>query len=158
MNKEFKPVAKPYTNVYGLWNVTTEGDCEGRSTKNLGDFEGNIDEIALHLADKCYYSLRFTLISPPEFTTYKPTGDSVNVSLDIKSNTWNYTNDEMVREMSEIFKHRPVTIQPCTYYAAFTISIPESVKHAEKKKIKTAMSKLSAEEIELLGLSDLNQY
>lgn len=23
----------PYTNPYGMWKVTTEGDCEGRSSR-----------------------------------------------------------------------------------------------------------------------------
>ena len=25
-----------YNNAYGLWEVTTEGDCEGKSTRKLG--------------------------------------------------------------------------------------------------------------------------
>ena len=48
-------IKAPYDKVYGLWNVTTEGDCEGRSVRNLGTYEGNIDEIAFALADKCFY-------------------------------------------------------------------------------------------------------
>lgn len=36
---EFK---KPYDKAYGFWHVTTEGDCEGRSTTDLGVFEENI--------------------------------------------------------------------------------------------------------------------
>ena len=49
-----------YQNLYGLWKVTTEGDEEGRTTKSLGIYEGWVDEIALYLSDKCYYSLTFT--------------------------------------------------------------------------------------------------
>lgn len=33
---EFK---KPYDRAYGFWHVTTEGDCEGRSTTDLGVFK-----------------------------------------------------------------------------------------------------------------------
>lgn len=36
---EFK---KPYDKAYEFWHVTTEGDCEGRSTTDLGVFEENI--------------------------------------------------------------------------------------------------------------------
>ena len=36
-----------YDEVFGTWEVTTEGDVEGRTTKNLGNFTGYIDEIAL---------------------------------------------------------------------------------------------------------------
>lgn len=50
-----------YSN-YGTFEVTTEGDCEGRSVRHLGTFTGYIDEIAFALADKCYYSLRFSLL------------------------------------------------------------------------------------------------
>ena len=49
----------PYTNPYGLWEVTTEGDCEGRSRKGLGVFEGYLDDIAFYLANKAYYTLEF---------------------------------------------------------------------------------------------------
>lgn len=36
---EFK---KPYDKAYEFWHVTTKGDCEGRSTTDLGVFEENI--------------------------------------------------------------------------------------------------------------------
>lgn len=62
---EFK---KPYDKAYGFWHVTTEGDCEGRSITDLGVFEGNIDTIALALADRCYYySLYFTAVDPTDY-------------------------------------------------------------------------------------------
>ena len=38
--------AEDYKNPYGIWIVTTEGDCEGRSTRHLGVFQGYIDDIA----------------------------------------------------------------------------------------------------------------
>jgi hypothetical protein len=40
-----------------IWSVTTEGDVEGKSTTNLGTFEGRLDEIAFALADKEYYQI-----------------------------------------------------------------------------------------------------
>ena len=40
---------KKYTN-YGTFKVTTEGDCEGKSTRDLGVHTGYIDEIAFALA------------------------------------------------------------------------------------------------------------
>ena len=46
-----------------LYEVTTEGDCEGRSSRSLGIWEGNISNIAFHLADKMVYSLRFEPIT-----------------------------------------------------------------------------------------------
>ena len=38
------PVKPPYDNPYGIWEVTTEGDCEGRTTRRLGVYSGYIDE------------------------------------------------------------------------------------------------------------------
>lgn len=46
-----------------LYKVTTEGDCEGRSRRDLGIWEGNISNIAFHLADKMVYSLTFEPIA-----------------------------------------------------------------------------------------------
>ena len=43
----------------GLWHVTTEGDCEGRSVKDLGYHKGHIIDIAHKLSGENYYSLHF---------------------------------------------------------------------------------------------------
>jgi hypothetical protein len=43
----------------GWWKVTTEGDCEGRSTDTLGTFYGHVAEIAFANRKKSSYSLRF---------------------------------------------------------------------------------------------------
>lgn len=59
-----KKLAESYKKAYGFWEVTTEGDCEGKSVSRLGIYEGYIDEIALALADRCYYSLCFRPIDP----------------------------------------------------------------------------------------------
>ena len=45
--------------AYGLWQVTTEGDCEGKTTTNLGVHEGYLDDIAFSLGSRAYYSLQF---------------------------------------------------------------------------------------------------
>lgn len=75
---EFK---KPYDKAYGFWHVTTEGDCEGRSITDLGVFEGNIDTIALALADRCYYyTLYFTAVDPTAYDK-TPKKDEINISI-----------------------------------------------------------------------------
>ncbi|UXQ89020.1 hypothetical protein Thu_177 [Bacillus phage Thurquoise] len=43
----------------GVWKVTTEGDCEGRSTRKLGTYEGHILDIVRQLAGQAYYQLAF---------------------------------------------------------------------------------------------------
>lgn len=87
-----KKLAESYKKAYGFWEVTTEGDCEGRSVSRLGIYEGYIDEIALALADRCYYSLCFRPIDPRALDL-TPKRKSVEISFDIGSNTWDMDNE-----------------------------------------------------------------
>jgi len=132
-----------YKNIHGTWSVTTEGDVEGRSVRQLGTFTGFVDEIALHLADKCYYSLTFKKIEPvKEFT---PKKEKVHVQFDIDSGTWDsIKKDEGLAEVRRTFSDRPVTISESNYYASFLI---ESHNADEQQ----ALSKLSEEEKRALG-------
>lgn len=71
-----------YMEPYGLWKVSTEGDCEGRSTRQLGIFRGNYYEIALYLAEHCCYTLRFEKLDENKFNCPKVwTRDEVDVSF-----------------------------------------------------------------------------
>lgn len=132
-----------YKNIYGTWNVTTENDVEGKSIKNLGTFTGYVDEIALHLADKCVYSLTFKKVQP--VSEYIPKKRDVHVQFDIDSGTWDNLD---INEIRNIFNDRPVSIEKSNYYASFIIishKIPENVKQ-------NALNKLTEEEKEALGL------
>jgi hypothetical protein len=116
----------PYDETYGLWEVTTEGDCEGKSVNRLGIYEGHIDEIAFHLAHKCYYSLQFTRhVSelPKEPEDPKETPKSVCVIFDIKSGSWDrdMNSKKRVAVMTDLFKDRPVKITEGQYYASFVL-------------------------------------
>lgn len=73
-------------NPVGLWHVTTEGDCEGKSTKDLGIHQGHIVDIAYKLGSKSYYSLHF---SPAKCDETVTPVKSVAISLPIESETWN---------------------------------------------------------------------
>lgn len=50
----------------GWWKVTTEGDCEGRTTKQLGEHFGHVAEIAFELGHNGGYVLEFDKIEKPE--------------------------------------------------------------------------------------------
>lgn len=141
-------VKEPYNNPYGTWKVTTEGDCEGRAVTDLGTYTGYIDEIALYLANQCYYSLRFSAAKP--YKVGIATEDSVDVKLDIDSGTWSGSgsSEEVARAMQQVFKDRPVTIKPGCYFASFVI---ES-KNVDENKRQRALAKLTDEEKALLGL------
>jgi hypothetical protein len=119
---QFKKLPKNYQSTFGIWEVTTKGDCEGKTPKNLGTYKGHIDEIALYLANKCYYSLHFSYkpeIETINFTTFTPR--EVSVVLAIDSHTWNMNKDDLVSTMKELFKDRPVDIEKSNYFASFMI-------------------------------------
>lgn len=143
-----------YKQAYGTWTVTTEGDCEGRSTTQLGTFEGYLDEIALALAGKCYYSLNFR--AAKDLAEVSKPGTKVNVQLDIDSGTWDMSGKDRVEFVRRMLAGRNVSVKEGQYYASVTLidgSSPEEIarKETELKK-KQALAKLSEEERKLLGL------
>ena len=140
-----------YDEVFGTWEVTTEGDVEGRTTKNLGNFTGYIDEIALYLANKCYYSLHFKKVVP--ITSFQPTGSKVSVQLDISSGTWdnNIHSEKGLNEIRKVFAGRPVKIEDSNFYASFIINSDNEEIHNEILR-KSALSKLTDDEKKVLGL------
>ena len=112
-----------WNTPYGMWKVTTEGDCEGRSTKDLGIHEGFIDEIAFALANQAGYSLRFSPAKINKEIAKSPKAKSVSVSLDIDSKTWDMTPEKRVEFVKKLFKDRLVNvdIEVGTYYASVTL-------------------------------------
>lgn len=123
----FSKLAEEYKDTYGTWEVTTEGDCEGRSTTNLGTFVGHIDNIALFLVNKCYYSLRFSKVENPKDIKLAENKDKVNVTLDVRSQTWDMESKDRVATMKELFKDRPVEIRDGDSYKSFVIA--RNTKH-----------------------------
>lgn len=139
---------KDYKNPYGLWRVTTEGDCEGRSTKNLGIYQGYIDDIAFALADKCSYVLRFEKICTdiPKPTKAIP---KVAISLDIKSGIWDLNSEERVNFFRNMLQGRNIRV----FDSNFATSITLENANIEQTKREIALAKLTSEEKSLLGLS-----
>ena len=129
-----KKLAESYKKAYGFWEVTTEGDCEGKSVSRLGIYEGYIDEIALALADRCYYSLCFRPIDPRALDL-TPKRKSVEISFDIGSNTWDMDNEGIVAAFKEVLKDRP----------------EEETEEEKRQKI---LKKLSPEERRILGIEE----
>lgn len=111
---------KLYT-AHDTWTVTTEGDCEGKSTRNLGTHTGYIDEIALALADKCYYSLHFERAKQLDRS---PKKDSVEVTLEIGSGTWDMPADkraETLQKLLDASGRKNVRVEKGQYYASSKI-------------------------------------
>ena len=130
-------------SIYGTWSVTTEGDVEGRSIKNLGVHTGYIDEIALHFANKCYYSLNFKETELIE--EYIPTKSEVMVS---------FRDEPNVNEMKKLFaeSNRPVTIERGNLYNSIKIVALDKDGLEKRIKREIALAKLSEEDKEVLGL------
>lgn len=147
-------MTRNYDSSYGLWKVTTEGDCEGKTTRNLGIYEGNISDIAFYLKNKCEYSLRFsqaraTKIDSVDVTHY----GNVNISLDIDSGTWNMSPEDRVNYFKVLLntenRDHMITVEPGRSFASVKLVGYDS--HEEYVR-KTALEKLTDEEKEVLGL------
>lgn len=141
-----------YKNPYGLWKVTTEGDCEGKTTTNLGTYEGYLDDIAFGLADRCYYSLNFKKIPAKDCLIRSSKIKEVSVSLDIESKTWDgdMNSIERTKFFKEMLNGRNVSIKEGGGYACVTLV--QSVADMKQAKREQALAKLTKEEKELLGI------
>jgi len=108
-NPRFFLPSEDYKTSYGIWSVSTEGDCEGISTIQLGVFQGHVDDIACYLASKAYYCLSFTRILVKEIGAQDKSAIDVHVQFDIKSDTWNMDPKIRASALNEtIFCDRPV--------------------------------------------------
>ena len=108
--------------TYDIWEVTTEADCEGRSTKSLGVFEGHIDDIAFHLADKVYSSLKFSKVDIKQINIPIPKADRVTISLENPTSFEKYT---------EIFKDQNVFLKKGFIFDGVTLFLNNPVKEKE---------------------------
>lgn len=135
-------------SAYGTFQVTTEGDCEGRTTRDLGIYTGYIDEIAFALADKCYYKLQFTKVEPKKISMI-PKRDKVEISLDIDSGIWDLDNMSAMRYFKELFCDRDVEVIQTNGYGSCTLTTHKETIEEKRQKL---LARLSEEEKEVLGL------
>lgn len=122
-----------YSSPVGWWAVTTEGDCEGKSTQHLGTYYGHVAEIAFFLADRAYYGLRFdpsTSIfgKPSIIPTYEATKDHVWVSLGIESGTWHLNDrarwfEKWLNVTDPVINVKPKSPDGSCYYASVYLSL-----------------------------------
>lgn len=138
------------TSSYGLWHVTTEGDCEGRSTKDLGLHQGYLEAIAFALAPLAYYGLRFSRAVVSEHHERK--AEAVNVSLDIGTKTWDMTSEARVTYFQNLLHPSNVEVLPSSYYASVILRSARTEEEKQQDKINMALSKLTWEERKVLGL------
>lgn len=144
-------------SAYGVWHVTTEGDCEGRKAADLGVHVGYLDEIAFELAPAAMYTLTFRPGTVDQTERVPSLAEKVSVSLDIK--TWGMQPQERTDLFKKLLSSRPVQVEPSSFYAAATLKrviTPEKRAQVEaailRNKKASALAKLSQEERKLLGL------
>lgn len=123
----------------GWWNVTTEGDCEGRSVRDLGTFYGHVAEIAL-ATEGCYYSLKFEphpeMPVPAVIPSYEAVNlQGVNVTLGINSKTWDMDGVARAKHITEWFDTRDVVVRAGQYFASVTVILASKLKAVELKEL-----------------------
>ena len=150
-----KPITMP-PSTYGLWDVTTEGYCEGRSTRHLGVHQGHFDEVALKFADKAYYGLCLKWVDPVAHDGLRPTASRVQVSMGIDTGTWNIHGQDRIDAFKRFLKGRPVTVEDGLYHACVQVVAGDSPEARERMEAEVkrnkALAKLSPEDRKALGL------
>ena len=139
-----------FTEPYGLWEVSTEGDCEGRSTRKLGIFRGNYQDIAFALADKCYYVLWFKKLDETKFNLPKvKTRDSVDILFD---DSHSIARDDMVEQVQRVLSTDPtISVQPGRWGGCVKLCSKKDEEDIRQIAIEKMRKTLSEEEMKALG-------
>lgn len=133
------------------WHVSTEGDCEGRTTKNLGVHTGLITEIAKKLSGEAYYALDFKETIPDSERKFKAPRDQVDIRISSK-NGYNDVSPEECRDMLRgyIDQHRVEKGDYGKIRLLFACTPEEKAKFARDAAIAEARAKLTPESFKLL--------
>lgn len=134
---------------YGYWQVSTEGDEKGKSTRNLGVYHGNIDEIAFALADRVMWSLSFKLINPDDIPISKEYKTKIDIYLDLQGVPYgdSKTREDIIRAM---LAETNIEVKNSGSYGKVSLIRPEDPDRIREAKIETVLNKLTNEEKELL--------
>ena len=129
---DIKVVPPPITGwegPIGWWRVTTEGDDEGRSEKDIGEFYGHVAEIALSLAKKACYKLYFDPVLNKKTPKKRPVytvleGATVHVS-GIARPTVNFNDDQILKYMETWLDCDAIHVAPSNLYKSVIISLKD---------------------------------
>lgn len=104
----------PYDNPVGMWKVSTDGDCEGKSTRELGFHQGHILDIAYGLADKAMYDLKFTAVTPEDLpkTAKINKPQKINIALNIDSGSWEMRMPQRAASLQNMLSKKPCKLVP----------------------------------------------
>lgn len=136
--------------TYGVWRVTTDGDREGRSTRQLGVHEGFLEDIAFALAPQAMYDLTFELMDT-KASLPLPTRNEVHVQLYTPNGKGKAYDTEGLMDM---LRQAGVKCEKGQYYESVRIynglSKEEMARNTALEKITKAG--LTAEERKAIGL------
>jgi len=113
---------------YGTWEVSTEGDCEGRSIRRLGTFTGYIDEIAFALARQSGYTLEFKRVGKTDEFDRTPTANKVNIRI------WEMGDN--VSHYEQMLKDREVFVKRGQYYKSVELHLENPLSKEEMEAMK----------------------
>lgn len=124
--EQWNKLIEKYPSPVGIWKVTTEGDCEGRSVKSLGVYEGHIVDIASMLADQSIYGLRFSSQPKQAQVSIPDSGKNVSISLNIDSGTWDVRGEIRASLFGKFLhiedpKYFWAEVEPSNYYACINL-------------------------------------
>lgn len=121
-NNIWKPV--------GLWRVTTQGDEEGRTTRQLGLHEGHLADIARTLSAESFYDLQFEPVEVLDKDKIRAPRESVHVTLGHDAGTSGMEKEARAAYFRAMLKDRTdVTVTESNYYGAVVLNFkPKKVK------------------------------
>ena len=139
-----------FMEPYGLWEVSTEGDCEGRSVRKLGIFRGNYQDIAFALADKCYYVLHFKRLDENEFNLPKARTRKV-VELGFKD-ALDVNHKDMAKEVGAVLADETdIIVEPGRWNGCVKLTSTSKDECLRSKAMEKIRNTLSEEEMKALG-------
>lgn len=95
------------TSPVGLWRVSTEGDVEGRTNRDLGLWDGHVADIAALLADKAMYGLRFDHAEVTLPAGTEPARKAVTVAISVAGVPTSFRNADRSAFMLHWLGSRP---------------------------------------------------
>jgi len=120
-------------NPIGVWKVTTEGDVEGYTLRDLGVFDGHVVDIAAHLALRSYYKLSFLgkdkRKPAPQTSIPLAKGDErvVHIDMGIDSGTWFLSDLDRVGSIENFLNQKAAkmrySVEPSPYFGAVILRI-----------------------------------
>lgn len=121
--------AKNVWKPVGIWHVTTEGDEEGRSTRDLGVHEGHVVDIAKKLSPRVFYSLEFSPVFTKDKVEEAKPLKEVPIHLAIDSGTWDLKQKDREAYFRKMFTDRDdVKVDESNYFACVTLKFKETKK------------------------------